>query len=327
MALLGHLLQRLLWALGLLVAVVVLNFLLIQLAPGDPAEVIAGEMGGATEEMLAEIRARYGLDQPLPVQLWRYVSRAARGDLGRSLFFDAPVTTLILERMPATVLLVLSSLLVSVLVGTWLGVLAARNPRGWLSQSITVLALVGYSAPVFWTGILLLLLFALAIPIFPASGMSDVTRELSALGRVLDVLHHLVLPTLTLAIIYLAQYSRLARASMLEVLGMDYIRTARAKGLAEPTVVYKHALRNAILPVVTIAGLQFSQLLSGAVLVETVFNWPGLGRLAFDSILRRDHPVVLGILFCSALLVVVANILTDLCYRLVDPRIRVGGAG
>ena len=320
----GVLGQRLFYGLVLLVAVIVLNFVLIHLAPGDPAETIAGEMGGATEEMLAAIRASYGLDKPLSEQLWLYISRVAQGDLGQSFYFNAPVSELILQRVPATIILVLSALLLALVVGTLLGIIAARNPNGWFSHCITILALVGYAAPVFWTGILLLILFASVIPIFPVSGMYDITVSGGGLRRFFDIVHHLILPMTTLAIIYLAQYSRLARASMLDVLGADYIRTARAKGLAENIVVYKHALRNAILPIVTIAGLQFSQLLSGAVLVETVFNWPGLGRLAFDSILRRDHPTILGILFFSALLVIVANVITDLAYRLIDPRIKTG---
>jgi peptide/nickel transport system permease protein len=327
MPLLTVLVQRLLHAAGLLLAVLVLNFTLVHVAPGDPAEVIAGEMGGATEEMMAEIRRSYGLDQPFHVQLGRYLAKVGQGDLGYSFFFNRPVTDLILERLGATILLVTTALLVAVFLGTFLGVVAAQRPNGLLSHVVTVLALVGYSAPVFWTGIMLLILFASVIPLFPVSGMIDVVAQDQSWWQVaLDVGHHLVLPVLTLSTIYLAFYSRLARASMLDVLGADYIRTARAKGLSRTLVVYKHALRNAVLPVVTFAGLQFAQLLSGAVLVETVFSWPGLGTLAFDSILRRDSPTLLGILFFSALIVIVANLLTDVSYRLIDPRIRTGAA-
>ena len=327
MGLFSVLIQRLLHAAGLLIAVLVLNFTLLHIAPGDPAEVIAGEMGGATEEMMAEIRRSYGLDQPFPVQLGRYLAKVAQGDLGYSFYFNRPVTDLILERLGATILLVVTSLAVAVLLGTFLGVVAAQRPNGLLSHTVTVLALIGYAAPVFWTGIMLLILFASVIPLFPVSGMIDVVaQDQSWWQKTLDVAHHLVLPVVTLATIYLAFYSRLARASMLDVLGADYIRTARAKGLSRTLVVYKHALRNAVLPVVTFAGLQFAQLLSGAVLVETVFSWPGLGTLAFDSILRRDSPTLLGILFFSALIVIVANLLTDLSYRLIDPRIRAGAA-
>ena len=326
MGVLTALLRRAAWAAVLLLAVVVLNFLLLHAAPGDPADVIAGEMGGASEEMLAEIRASYGLDRPLHVQLGSYVARVAQGDLGRSFYFDRDVTGLILGRLPATIALVVASLTLAVLVGTLLGVRAARKPNGLVSHAVTVASLVGYALPVFWTGIVLIIVFASMIPLFPVSGMRDVVAGHTGWRWALDVAHHMVLPTVSLSTIYLAFYSRLARASMLDVLGADYIRTARAKGLAERSVIYKHALRNAVLPVVTYAGLQFGALLSGAVLVETVFSWPGLGTLAFDSILRRDSPTLLGILFFSALMVIVVNLLTDLAYRLVDPRIRSGAA-
>jgi peptide/nickel transport system permease protein len=317
--------QRLTYAVILLFAVLVFNFTLLHMAPGDPADVIAGEMGGATEEMLAKIRQDYGLDRPFHEQLFGYIGRVAQGDLGYSYYFDRPVTELILERLPPTLLLVVTSLLLAIIFGTILGVIAARRPNGLLSHIITVLALVGYALPVFWTGVMLIILFASVFPIFPVSGMFDVTGARSGWTYYLDVLYHLVLPVLTLSTIYLAFYSRLSRASMLDVLGADYIRTARAKGLSETVVVFKHALRNAVLPVVTFAGLQFATLFSGAVLVETVFSWPGLGTLAYDSILRRDSPSLLGILFFSALIVIIANLLTDLVYRLVDPRIKTGG--
>ena len=326
MALLSLLVRRLLHAAGLLVAVVCLNFALIHLAPGDPAQVIAGEMGGANAQILAQLRAAYHLDQSFADQLWIYLAHVARGDLGRSYYFNAPVAGLIAARVPATLLLVGTAIVWAVAAGTLLGIAAARRPDGLVSHLITVLSLVGFSAPVFWTGILLILLFASALPIFPVEGMHNIAElgRLGWWGGMLDVLYHLVLPATTLGLLYLAQYSRLARASMLESLGADYFRTARAKGLPEWLVVYKHALRNAILPVVTIVGLQFSQIFSGAVLVETVFDWPGLGRLAYDSILRRDSPTILGILLFSALIVIAVNLLTDIVYRLVDPRIRSG---
>ncbi len=318
------LVKRVLYACILLLCVLVLNFILIHLAPGDPAEVIVGEMGGATEEILAEIRAAYGLDKPFAEQLFVYLRKVAGGDLGHSFYFNQPVTDLILQRVPATLLLVITALLLAVYTGTFMGVLASIKPTGALSHFVTIFALIGYSAPVFWTGMMLLILFASWVPLFPVTGMYDVTLEGGWFTRAVDVAHHLVLPMLTLAIIYLAQYSRLGRASMLDVLGSDYIRTARAKGVSERMVIYKHALKNAILPIVTMAGLQMSYLFSGAVLVETVFNWPGLGRLAFESILRRDHPTILGILFFSTFIVIIANLLTDLSYRLIDPRIHAG---
>lgn len=310
-------------AVFLLLAVVVLNFCLIHAAPGDPAEVIAGEMGGATKEVMDAIRQQYGLDRPLPEQLGAYLIHIAHGDFGYSYYFNQPVVKLMMQRLPATALLVIASLVVAVLVGTLLGVLSARKPNGLLNHFVSIFSLAGYAAPVFWTGLMLIVLFAAYIPIFPVNGMADVAHPKEGIAYALDVLHHLTLPAMTLAIVYIAQYSRLARTSMIDVLHADYIRTARAKGLGEFIVVFKHALRNAVIPVVTMVGLQFGHLFAGAVLVETVFGWPGLGRLVFESILRRDYPTLLGVLFFSALLVMAANILTDLAYRLIDPRIRV----
>ena len=317
------LLRRLALAAGLVLAVLALNFTLIHAAPGDPALVIAGEMGGADEAAMASIRKTYGLDQPLLTQFATYIGKSVRGDLGQSYTYNRPVADLILDRLGPTVLLVLTALLSAIVLGTLLGVLASRKPDSLRSGAVTVLSLVGYSMPVFWTGILLVILFGKVWPIMPIAGMRDVR----ALGgdfwsTALDIGHHLVLPALTLGIIYLAQYSRLARASMLEVLGSDYIRTARAKGLSDRVVTFKHALRNALMPLVTIAGLQFGNLISGAVLVETVFSWPGLGTLALDAILGRDYPTLLGVLTFSAILVIVANLLTDLSYRWIDPRLR-----
>jgi peptide/nickel transport system permease protein len=322
MSMIQLLAKRLAYAVGLILAVLSINFMLIHAAPGDPAMVIAGEMGGADAATLEQIRKTYGLDRPLGEQYLTYITRAAQGDLGQSYLYNQPVTDLILQRLPATILLVLSALLTAIAVGTIVGVWASRRPHSVGSGAVTVLSLVGYSMPTFWTGILLVILFGKIIPIMPIAGMRDVRIYGGWWVTSLDILHHLVLPAFTLAIVYMAQYSRLSRASMLEVLSSDYIRTARAKGLAERLVIWKHALRNALMPVVTIAGLQFGNLVSGAVLVETVFSWPGLGTLAFDSILGRDYPTLLGVLFFSSVLVILANQLTDLTYRWIDPRLR-----
>lgn len=314
--------SRLLQGFALVLAVVVLNFVLVHAAPGDPVETIAGASGGMSPELMAELRTRYGLDKPLPVQLGVYLAKVGQGDLGFSYFFNLPVSDMILERVPATLLLVLTSVLLAFVVGTALGVLSSRKPNGVLSQFITVLSLVGFAAPIFWVGIMLVILFASVWPVLPVAGMRAIDATGGGLADVLDVARHLVLPALTLSLVYLAQYSRLARSSMLDVLGSDFIRTARAKGLAERVVLYKHALRNGLLPVVTVLGLQFGNVLAGAILVETVFNWPGLGRLAFESVLRRDYPTILGVLLFSSMVVVVMNQVTDLCYRLIDPRIK-----
>lgn len=315
--------RRLALAAALVLSVLAVNFILIHAAPGDPAQVIAGEMGGADEAAMQSIRKAYGLDRPLTEQFVTYIGKSLQGDLGQSYTFNRPVSEMILDRLGPTVLLVMTALLSAVLVGTLLGVWAAQRPDSVVSGVVTVLSLVGYSMPVFWTGILLVILFGKVWPIMPIAGMHDVRlMGASAWAVTLDILHHLVLPALTLTLIYVAQYSRLARASMLEILGSDYIRTARAKGLSDHAVTFKHALRNALMPIVTVVGLQFGNLISGAVLVETVFSWPGLGTLALDAILGRDYPTLLGVLTFSAMLVIVANLLTDFSYRWIDPRLR-----
>ena len=317
---------RIAWSVGLILAVIVMCFSLVHLAPGDAALVIAGESGAGDPELIEQIREDLGLDDPYLVQLSRYVGDVVSGDFGTSYRFNEPVTSLIGDRIWPTILLVTTALLFAIVIGVLVGIFTARRPESPVSHGVTVFSLVGYSMPVFWTGYLLIIAFASNVRWFPVAGMRDVRFEGNRFEEWLDIAHHLVLPALTLGLIYLAQYSRLSRASMLEVLQSDYVRTARAKGLAERKVVYKHALRNAVIPVITIAGLQFGALLSGALLVETVFNWPGLGRLAADSVFQRDAPVLLGVLICSAVLVVVINILTDVVYRMIDPRIRVGGS-
>ena len=274
---------------------------------------------------MEQIRKDYGLDLPLWQQMSKYFWGVAQLDLGYSFYYNEPVTKLILEKLPATLLLVISAQVLSIFLGVILGVMAARKPTGMTSHFVTVLSLVGYAAPVFWTGIMLIILFAVMVPIFPIGSMVDVSVEREGIAYAMDVLRHLVLPAVTLGSIFLALYSRLSRASMLDVLGSDYVRTAQAKGLSEFQVVYKHALRNALLPVVTTVGLVMSGIVSGAVLVETVFSWPGLGTLAVQSIIARDTPTILGILFFSSLVVVVANLLTDMVYRIIDPRIKTSG--
>lgn len=313
---------RLCYALAVLFFVIVLSFVLLHLAPGDIADTIAGDMGGISEDNIAEIRAAYGLDKPLLVQLGSYLARVAFFDFGYSYLYNEPVVDLIFERLPATLILVVSAQVLALTIGIGLGVIAALKPNGCLSHFVTFLSLFGYSAPVFWTGIMLLVLFSLTFNIFPVAGMADPALTVGSFDYYLSVVHHMVLPTLSLAIIFVALYSRLCRASMIEVLGADYIRTARAKGLSETQVIGKHALKNALGPVLTLAGLQLSAVVSGAIVVETVFGWPGLGTLALGAILARDIPTILGILFFSALVVVVGNIVTDVILRSIDPRIR-----
>jgi peptide/nickel transport system permease protein len=309
----------------MIIAVVILNFLLLSAAPGDIADVLAVQSGGATAEQTASIRKDLGLDKSLAAQLTTYVANVARGNLGTSLFYNDSVAHLIAERLPNTLILVLPAMFIAVVLGTLLGVLSAHKRGGVLNFGVTFLSLAGFAAPVFWSGMVLLIVFAYWFPVFPASGMYNIGGEPEGLDAFWQVLHHLVLPVISLSMVYLAQYSRQARATMLDVLGSDYIRTARAKGLRERSVIYRHALKNAVLPVVTLAGLQFSHAIAGAVLVETVFNWPGLGRLAFDAVLNRDFPLMLGILLISAVLVVIVNIFVDWLYSVLDPRIKLEG--
>ena len=309
----------------LLLAVIILNFGMMHLAPGDVADSISQSMGGADEEVLNEIRATYGLDRPFIVQLGSYIGKVMCFDLGYSFFYTQPVSQLIFQKLPATLLLVLTAQFVALIVGVFLGVYSAQRPNGLSSHFVSFFALFGYSAPVFWSGLLLLIGFSLHIQWFPVAGMRDVTIEGNFLEEAIDIIRHMVLPVITLASIFLALYSRLSRATMMEVLGSDYIRTAKSKGLTDREIIYKHALKNSLSPVITLAGLQFSAVVSGAILVESVFSWPGLGTLAFESIIARDTPTILGILFFSALVVIVGNLLTDLALRLVDPRVRTNG--
>ena len=321
----SFLLQRLFYGACMLLALITLSFFLLHLSPGDIVDTLAGEMGGISAEMRLELRHHYGLDKPLFAQLFTYLKNVAHGDLGYSFYLKQPVLKLVLERFPATALLFILSLICSTVLGTFLGNLASIKPEGIFSAAVTVFALAGYSAPAFWVGILLLLAFSVFIPIFPVTGMISiklVTEGGSLWEYIVDITRHLILPLTTLSIIYLADFSRLARASMMDVLKTDYIRMARVKGMPEHIVIFKHALRNAVLPVITAAGLRLGQVFSGAVVVETVFGWPGLGQLAFQSVLRRDYPTVLGILFFATLMVIVSNIFTDLAYRVVDPRVK-----
>ena len=314
--------QRIVLGFVLLIAVIVLNFLLLQLAPGDVVDSMLAEAGGGDPVLAAKLRMEYGLDQPIYVQLFKYLGQVLSGDLGYSFYYDDTVSALILGHLPSTLMLTLSALVLAVSIGTLFGVYAAIKPRGIFSNFVTVFSLLGYATPVFWLGMIILLVFALYLPIFPAFGIRSIPEPENLFDRILDVINHLVLPTFTLAILYLANYSRISRASMLDVLGADYIRTARTKGLSEFKVIFKHALKNAALPVVTLAGLQLGHIFSGAVLVETVFSLPGLGPLLYESIVRRDYPVILGVLFGAASMTIVANIITDLVYKRMDPRIQ-----
>jgi len=304
-----------------ILGIVVANFLLLHLAPGDAVDVLAGESGSATPEFLAHLRQQFGLDQPLHVQLLVYIKNILSLDLGYSFRHNAPVLTLILTRLGPTLLLMGTTIVISIGFGILLGLFAASRPNSWRDNLISVLALLSYATPLFWVGLMLMLIFAIELGWLPTNGMEDVAAFYTGWEAVGDVARHLVLPALTLSLFYLALYVRLMRSAVLEQSGKDYVTTARAKGLTERHILFGHILRNACLPVVTIAGVQIGNLIGGSVIVESVFAWPGFGMLAFEALVTRDLNLLMGIFFISACLVVGVNILVDLLYAFLDPRI------
>jgi peptide/nickel transport system permease protein len=315
--------QRLLKAIPLILAIVICNFVLLKLAPGDAAEVLAGEAAAGTAEYLAELRARFGLDQPVHMQLWHYIVKLATLDLGFSFRHNQTVLSLILDRLPATLLLMFSGMGLAVVVGAALGILASQRVNQLRDNIISVFAILSFSVPVFWLGLMLIVVFSVNLGWFPAGGMETMASGKRGVVRMLDILQHMVMPVTTLGLFYVALYTRVMRASMLEVFNQDFVTTARAKGLSESRITLRHVFRNALLPMVTLIGVQFGTLLGGSVLVETVFSWPGLGRLAFEAVFQRDINLLLGILLMCSVLVVLSNILVDVMYSQLDPRIRI----
>jgi peptide/nickel transport system permease protein len=316
-----YVLLRALQAIPVLAGVVVINFVLIHAAPGDPTYYIIGE-ADVSQDFVDRLRADMGLDQPTWVQLWRYFRKIASGDLGYSLVSSASVLSLILDRLPATLLLMGTQYVLSALLGIGLGLVSAYKPNSPLDISVTVFSLVGYAMPLFWLGQMLVLTLAFHLGWFPIHGMYDLRQGYTGLAHALDVAHHLVLPTLTLSLFNMALIVRLTRSSMLQVLGQEYIMVARSKGVAERHVLVRHGLRNALLPVVTVMGMHFRTLIAGAVLTETVFAWPGIGRLTYDAIFARDYPLLMGVFVFTCVMVIVGNLLTDVVYSYLDPRIR-----
>lgn len=309
-----YILRRILLVIPVLLGASILVFVALRLVPGDPAVAIAGEL--ATPQLVAQVRKEMGLNEPLPVQYVIYLGKVLRGDLGKSVKTGGPVIEEIMARLPNTITLALTSLTLAATVGILLGILASVKPYSWVDGSSMTMALLGVSMPVFWLGLMLMAFLAVLLPrwmgmkepIFPPTGSGS--------------WQHLVMPTITLAANSMAILARMTRATMLEVLQQDYVRTGRAKGLSERLVVFRHALRNALIPVVTIMGLQFGILLSGAVLTETVFAWPGIGRLLVDSISFRDYPMVQGIILFIAVGFTFVNLAVDILYAFLDPRIR-----
>ena len=313
---LRYIIRRLFQAVPIVLAIIVLNFFLLNMAEGDAVDVLAGEAGSATPEYMAELRAKFGLDQPLPVQLLVYLKNIISLDLGYSFRHDMPVSVLIVDRFWPTLLLMVSTIILAVLFGILLGLLAAINLNTWKDAVISVFALITYATPLFWVGLMMIVVFSINLRWFPTSGMENIAAFYEGFDRFVDISRHLVLPTITLSLFYLALYTRLMRASMLEQYGQDYVVTARAKGLPERRITFGHVLRNALLPVVTMAGVQVGALIGGSVIVESVFAWPGLGMLAFESLFARDLNLLLGIFLISSVLVVVVNLIVDVIYCL-----------
>lgn len=297
--------RRLALTIPVVFGVSIIVFGIIRMIPGDPARAIAGV--NATPQFIEQVRVRYALDQPIHVQYGRFISGFMRGDLGNSVFSGRAVTTEIGERFPRTLLLATISLMIATMLGVTAGIISATRRNSLFDNASMLVALVGVAAPVFWMALMLQLLFAVQLRMLPATGIGTI--------------RHLILPSITLGTASAALMARITRSSMLDVLRQDFITTARSKGLNERVVVYKHALKNALIPVVTVLGLQFGILLGGAVLTETVFAWPGVGRLLVDAILRRDYPVVQGTVMLLALLFVLINLVVDIIYAFLDPRI------
>jgi len=315
--------RTLLQAIPTVLGIVILNFLLLQLAPGDAADVMAGEYGAATEETMVMLRQRFGLDLSLLQQLLAYLGNLAQFSLGHSPRYGVPVSELIGQRLPATLLLMGFALALALGVGIALGTAMAMMAGRWPDRTLSVISLIFYSVPGFWIGLMLIVLFSVKLGWLPSGGQETIGAGLTGVAWLLDRLKHMILPATSLALFYIAIYGRLTRAAVLEVASQDYVRTASAKGLSPLSVTLRHVLRNALLPVTTLAGIHLGGILGGAVVVETVYSWPGLGRLAFESVMRRDFNVLLGVLLLSSLLVILANTLVDLLQAWLDPRIEV----
>ena len=303
------------------IGIVVLCFVFLHLAPGDAVDVIAGEAGSATEQTMQALRERFGLDQPLLTQLVAYLSGLAHMNLGYSVKFGMPVSTLIAERLPATLILMLSALGGALVLGILTGWVMAIFAGRWPDRALQVLVLLFYSTPGFWIGLMAIVLFSVKLGWLPSNGSMTLGADLSGFALVADRAKYLLMPSLALSSFFTAVYARLTRAAMLEVQRQDFIRTATAKGLHPVTVQLRHALRNALIPVTTVAGVHLGNLLGGAVVVETVYGWPGMGRLALEAVTGRDFNVLLAVLLFSSLIVIAANVALDVLHTFLDPRI------
>ncbi len=314
------LLRRLWQLIPLLIGISIISFFIMHLAPGDPTSLFTDPSVKPAE--LARIRANWGLDQPLPVQYFYWVRNAVCGNFGNDLLTGRPVTEEILEKLPATLLLMGSATLLIFLIAIPLGVVSAVRKNSWLDQLITIITFIGMATPAFWLGLMLMLLFSVQLGWLPSVGMRSFAGGGNWFQQLGDLLRHLVLPVLTMALVGLAGLTRYQRSSMLDVLKEDYVRTARAKGLSERVVIFNHALRNALIPIITIFGLSLPDLFGGAFIIETIFAWPGMGRFGVQAVFQRNYPVLMAMVVLSAVLIVLGNLLADLLYRWADPRQR-----
>ncbi|HYM69667.1 MAG TPA: ABC transporter permease [bacterium] len=312
-----YLARRLAQSLLVLVLVSITIFVIIHVAPGGPAILVASDLSPADRQY---IMRNLGLDRPVGVQLLKWFGAVARGDFGRSLNNQRPVIDLIRERLPATLVLASAALALAIGAGVPLGVAAARRPASWVDHAATGLSVFGVAVPSFWLGIMMILTLSVRWRVLPSAGMTTV----GAAPSPTDLARHLVMPAIVLALFYLAQIASYSRSSMLDVLHRDYVRTARAKGAGERVVLFRHALRNAMIPVVTVVGLLMPRLVGGAAITETIFSWPGLGRLAVEAAFKRDYPLIMGITVVFAVAVVLSNLLVDIAYAALDPRVKVG---
>ena len=320
---LKFILRRCLHAAPVIFGIVVVNFLLLQLMEGDAVDALAGEAASATPEYMEQLRAKFGLDQPVHVQLLVYVKNILALDLGYSFRHEMQVLDLIMTRFWPTLLLMVTTLVIAISTGIVLGLLGAMGLNTWRDTAISILALLSYATPLFWVGLMLILLFSVQLGWLPTSGMETIGAFYEGWDRVVDIARHMVMPVTALALFYMALFTRLMRASMLEQSGMDYVTTAQAKGLTDRRITWRHILRNALLPVVTMGGVQVANMLGGSVIIESVFAWPGMGLLAFEALFARDLNLLLGIFLFAACLVVAVNLVIDVIYTFLDPRIEV----
>lgn len=312
-----YIFRRVIQMLPVIIAVTIFNFLIINFAPGDPVTVLAGE--NATQEYMDELRESYGLNEPLHVRLKLYLGKLLQGDLGMSYKYQRPVSDIISEKMKVTIMLVLISELTAIVAGTALGALAARYEGKKLDMIISNASMMLYCMPVYWMGMLFILFFAVKLKWLPSSGMYSF--GIVKYSKTVDLIRHLILPSLTLFLVNIPTYIKLARSTVVEIAQEDYIRTARAIGYSEKKVYRNHALRNALLPTVTVAGMSLSTVFSGALLTETVFSWPGMGRMIYDGVAMRDYPLIMGGFLVTTVLVVLGGLITDIIYVYLDPRV------